>query len=207
MNNLDTDKIREASRLYLTSIGVDMSNADAAQKITALVERTLLGTTFPELGKLDTQKKIDAGAVLLLKLAQDERYSDHRSTAASICEANGHPEATELMVQICTIAPVLMEWISIFPDEIRASIPKTVAYYESNREVIEYAQNNIAKITLANAQGKFIPGITEAVKAELMSFDEMCRIFQDETGFPDSLLADTERVASIIEIWVSNFRQ
>lgn len=207
MNNLDTGKLRESARLYLSSIGVDTSDASAAQKITALVERTLLGTTFPELGKLDTQKKIDAGAVLLLKLAQDERQSDHRSTVASICEANGHPEATEAMVQICTLAPVLMEWISIFPDEIRASIPKTVEYYESSRDIIEYAQNNIVKITLAKAQGIIIPGITEAVKAELMSFDEMCRIFQDETGFPDSLLADPERIASILEMWVSNFIQ
>ena len=79
--NLNYEKLILASKMFVESLQKfdgEFSEEEITQRTQSVFQQVLEGEMFPEIGKPDTQQKVDATAVFLVKLSQsgsnEERF-------------------------------------------------------------------------------------------------------------------------------------
>ena len=203
---MNYEKLILASKMFVESLQEfdgEFSEEEVTQRTQSVFQQVLEGEMFPEIGKPDTQQKVDATAVFLVKLSQSGSNEESLdATIKGMCERAGHPEVFAFMSTAIKMAVLLTEWLRIYPDEITENFPNTGKYYQEHKTDLEFSRNNIVHQTIAGESGKDEQKYLEGTQKMLMSYIEMYKVFQDETGYSDEECADLDFMTNMIETWV-----
>lgn len=186
---LNYKKLQEACRMYthhLQDYPGEYTEEEIQSRITSMFNRALEGVMFPELGKLDTQQKVDAAAVFMVKLCQSvDDTSTMEEIIKDLFERNGHPELVHYATVGIKFIPVLSEWLKVYPDELGEEFPNTYAYYKEHESSINYSENHIIANTIASEKGLDNSNHVEGVRDMLVHFLKMYDVFKEETTYSD----------------------
>ena len=204
--NLNYEKLMQASKMHAESLQEydNELTEDEIQSLTqSIFQRALEGVLFPEIGKIDTQRKADATAIFLVKISQDKGGRDSiDDTIVGLCERSGHPELAPHMATAIKLIALLTEWISIYPDELSQNFPNTCKFYKEHETELNYSQTHIIRQTIASETGRDGSEYVNGVRNMLLCYMSMYNIFQDETGYSDEECADIDFMVNMLETWV-----
>ena len=184
--DLDYSKLKEAVTLWYT---LDYKHNKTA--IDAAVEYIKTGKCFPEIGVLDTQKKIDAATMFVLKLYDDEK--SNTDIHKIFCSSNDDWEYINL---VSNTGQHITNCLKNYP-EIRDCFKSTYDFYESHIEEIEFPLNNMIKFYIEIEKDLVKPIDTEhwyckGMNNYILTMAELLDVFQEETGVDDDILFDEE---------------
>ena len=202
---LNYKKLQEACKMYthhLQDYPGEYTEEETQSHITSMFNRALEGVMFPELGKLDTQQKVDAAAVFMVKLCQSDTTS-MKDTIKNLFERNGHPELVHYATVGITFTAILSEWLKIYPEELGEEFPNTYKYYKEHEDSINYSENHIIAQTIAGEKGTDSSKYVDGVRNMIVSLLEMYDIFKEETDYTDDECENTDWMLEMLNDCVS----
>ena len=200
---MNYEKLKEACQiyvLYLQDGHEELTEEELKSRTTLFLNRVLEGIEFPEIGKCDTQQKVDAATVFLINLSQKASV-DIRDALKS---HTSDPEKLNLLCIAWSCATSLIPWIQFYTDEMEAEFPKTVKYFNSHEKELCFTENNIIRYELSEAKGTLKKDdpkswINKGIKRELECYTELVDIFQEESGYTDEEISDEDFMFMILE--------